>query len=509
MRLVPIILISYLLFTSCTPSSETKLAYDKPQNVNVNGKILNTFPAIENIRVAINRVGFGQEEIESEIDSTGNFSFQFETYIPTDAWLIYQSNVLFIVEPGDSLYIEFDGSKSDRTEILESMLFKGDRAITNNQISSFQAAYYESRIFKNWDLMEKAIKSRTPDQFKYFADSIRSEGKQFYNEFINTNSIDEEAKNWAQFFLDHEYYSDLTFYPESHRKALVLKQSEWDVPISYYDYLNEYIPISKSLGSGYSIFGFADKYLYRYIRLRANKKMGENSEIILEQHSKDSILLQTIVAHTSDQLLKQILITQYCNALLAESNIDSFEKNIEFIRSNISSAFLREPLFKTYEKIKLIITESELPTKTRIERLDTKSKIALIKNITKDYKGKPLYIDIWATWCKPCLEEFPYSKKLQEELKDVTFVFLCIDSDEVPFKNTLKKFQLEGVHYYLNTNQSKELRNEFKIVGIPHYILVDKTGVIIYEGYKLRPSEDKIKEEIRELLLEGANSNSN
>ena len=36
----------------------------------------------------------------------------------------------------------------------------------------------------------------------------------------------------------------------------------------------------------------------------------------------------------------------------------------------------------------------------------------------KDLKGKVLYIDVWATWCGPCIKEFPYLKKLIEDYKD-------------------------------------------------------------------------------------------
>jgi thiol-disulfide isomerase/thioredoxin len=58
-------------------------------------------------------------------------------------------------------------------------------------------------------------------------------------------------------------------------------------------------------------------------------------------------------------------------------------------------------------------------------------------------KGKILYIDFWATWCKPCIEEFPYSKKLMQSIpskfqKDIAFLFISVDDTEELWKRVLK-----------------------------------------------------------------------
>lgn len=70
-------------------------------------------------------------------------------------------------------------------------------------------------------------------------------------------------------------------------------------------------------------------------------------------------------------------------------------------------------------------------SKTVVEKID-KSKLT---QILKERKGKPLFLNLWATWCVPCREEFPSIIKLASEYKDVDFVGISVDfPDEVESK---------------------------------------------------------------------------
>lgn len=112
-----------------------------------------------------------------------------------------------------------------------------------------------------------------------------------------------------------------------------------------------------------------------------------------------------------------------------------------------------------------------------------------------DFKGKVVYIDVWATWCRPCLGEIPSLKKLEEEYHDQNIVFMSVSTDKSAdrqkWKNMVMEKELKGVQ--LTTGDAKaEILDPYKITGIPRFILVDKNGKLISSDAP-RPSSSEIR----------------
>ena len=106
-----------------------------------------------------------------------------------------------------------------------------------------------------------------------------------------------------------------------------------------------------------------------------------------------------------------------------------------------------------------------------------------------DFRGKYIYIDMWATWCAPCRREMPYLKALEEKFKDAQIVFLGLstDSDKTKWEAMVKTGELTGVQLYLGPQSA--FQKAYQIDGIPRFILLDKEGKII-DNNMSRPSQD-------------------
>lgn len=65
-------------------------------------------------------------------------------FVPTDAWVGYQTNFLILLHPGDNMYMEFDGTTYDRVTLLKSAIFKGDASAINTSAALFQQLYFDS-----------------------------------------------------------------------------------------------------------------------------------------------------------------------------------------------------------------------------------------------------------------------------------------------------------------------------------------------------------------------------
>jgi thiol-disulfide isomerase/thioredoxin len=113
-----------------------------------------------------------------------------------------------------------------------------------------------------------------------------------------------------------------------------------------------------------------------------------------------------------------------------------------------------------------------------------------------NYKGKVIVVDVWATWCSPCRQQFPYLKKLEEEMKgkDVVFIGITIDAekDKEKWIAMIQSEGLPGIHLFAGKDDNK-ITKDYKITGIPRYMVFDKQGKIV-DADSPRPSDPKLKE---------------
>lgn len=116
-----------------------------------------------------------------------------------------------------------------------------------------------------------------------------------------------------------------------------------------------------------------------------------------------------------------------------------------------------------------------------------------------DFKGKLIYIDVWATWCVPCLNEMPALEKLEKEYhnKDVVFVSISIDKKKQKWKSFLEGRSSVGVQLYAGSDSS--FMQQYDIQSVPRFILIDKNGNML-DANTLRPSEPKLKELLNNYL---------
>lgn len=119
-----------------------------------------------------------------------------------------------------------------------------------------------------------------------------------------------------------------------------------------------------------------------------------------------------------------------------------------------------------------------------------------------DLKGKYVYIDVWATWCNPCLAEIPALKELEKELGDkMHFVSISIDKKDKhdAWKKMVTEKELKGVQLYADNDWKSQFVRDYNINGIPRFILIDPKGNVVKPDAP-RPSNPKTKDLLKELL---------
>ena len=129
--------------------------------------------------------------------------------------------------------------------------------------------------------------------------------------------------------------------------------------------------------------------------------------------------------------------------------------------------------------------------------------------LLKRFGGKNLFIDIWATWCHPCIEEFKYKSVIQPfiESDKIEVLYISIDKQQWKdrWKQSIKINELQGYHFRADEKFIVDMWNVIGDSGsyagaIPHYMLIDKEGKI-FRSVAARPSDgDELIKQI-ELLI--------
>lgn len=125
------------------------------------------------------------------------------------------------------------------------------------------------------------------------------------------------------------------------------------------------------------------------------------------------------------------------------------------------------------------------------------------KTKLEDFKGKYVYLDIWATWCGPCIAEIPFLKKVEERYHDKNIAFVSISIDKLKdlekWKTMVNKKELGGVQLFANNDWNSDFIKAYGINSIPRFILIDPTGKIVSADAS-RPSSAELQLQLDTLL---------
>lgn len=125
------------------------------------------------------------------------------------------------------------------------------------------------------------------------------------------------------------------------------------------------------------------------------------------------------------------------------------------------------------------------------------------KTKLEDLRGKYVYIDVWATWCGPCIAEIPHLKKVEEKYhgKNIEFVSISVDTekDYEKWKKMVVSKELGGIQLFADKNWTSDFIKAYGINAIPRFILIGPDGKVI-KADAPRPSSSLLVELLDSLV---------
>lgn len=269
----------------------------------------------------------------------------------------------------------------------------------------------------------------------------------------------------------------------------------------YYQYLTKDLDFKaeETLYKDYKDFNFNDTEAYEtsnaYKRLLEThyQRIAQNEA---NNNRKDLTLtyLETINNSFSDGSVKEQLMFNYLRyGMKANEALESVYKLYKSSSQNSDNLSKVTSSYKVLTKL----TPGKASPKFIYENY--------IGGMTdlEDLAGKIVYIDVWATWCGPCLREIPALKSLENDYhnKNIAFVSLSIDEkkDYQKWRTMIADKELTGIQLMADNNWNSSFVTSYGIKGIPRFILIDTVGNIINSDAP-RPSNPEIRKILDELL---------
>ena len=450
--------------------------FGKPTTV-ISGEILNFTGDKVSLLVS---TGFISNDLEQEatVDKNGNFKFEIDVEGAKPIILkTGKNNIELLLTEGDSITCSFDYNN-----VIESMQFRGNRASHYNYFLDYYRKFnLPHAMFTKPDFSD--IFNMAPNEFKSYRSSKVQSDLNFLEEFVSKHQVTNEFKLYCETEIKYSYYYALAAY-ESLRGYF--KNVTDTLPEGFYDELsgdlfyNDKYLISRNYGNA----------MTTYV---SKIKSGTYDEPV-SFHNRAFVVIDNELKNKSHDFCMAKMITD----LFMSDAPGDFKDSVatDFINKSNYPDYTAS-VTKLYTK-SLDGREKKLPAdvlSSEIEKVDGQT--MTIEKLLKTCKNKVVYIDVWASFCGPCKIEMPYSEKLKHALsdKDVVFIYISIDKNTEAWKGAMNDCGGKGQNYLLKGGLNTAFAKHFNIYGVPHYILIDKQGNVIFPS-AARPSSASIKNSI-------------
>ncbi|WP_136466170.1 TlpA family protein disulfide reductase [Flagellimonas onchidii] len=458
-NLFPILIL--LILGACSQQEEKKDAL-------ISGKVLDP----ETKTMALISVN-GEFRKEIPVNENGTFSdtlrnIQHIPYRLADGI----NNILLYLENGYNVHVKYNPK-----DFKNTLVFQGDGAAIDRYYVQKQNKYQEvaGNDFKSFyaqeesDFVAKVNEMSTAvenllDSFDSIPENIREKEKRDIDHYSTT--LLGEYKDFAHAAVteDPDFKVSESF-PDKRKEMSFLNQEDFDYSVMY-----------KSL-------------VHRHYQDQA-KELAKNDSI-----DNNEAFFKIVEQIPVENIRNSIVHRGVLGNIPYTKDLDGYYNKFMSISTNDTH---KEEITDSYNKLKKIVPGAISPAFEAYENH------AGGESSLSDFKGKYVYIDVWASWCGPCIKEIPSLKEVEKSYHDKNIEFVSISIDTRRSYDAWQKMvtdkALGGTQLIADKAWESDFVQDYQIKGIPRFILIDPDGKIVNANAP-RPSSEALKTTLTELGL--------
>lgn len=392
-----------------------------------------------------------------------------------------------LVSPGDSVHLSIDAARLKEPS-FKWLSISGDHAAASTQINQWHH-YFNTHFNKTF---------MPAGSLTDMKDSVRLAFRQCIitlDSYSKANSLLPEARQWIINDLKYTvsyWASDYLVSKDSRNNQIILNHALYADPL-----FDQYDPKGfQSMMFPYHL----GNYVYTLL-----KKDPAIQFLQQQMKYKDAAEHALNLINTEPKsLVRDYMLFSIINGYLSKSPL--LLDSLKDLSTYFSDTLVYRYLVKASDAIRNpAVAEKPIDgllymAGNKITRIPPTE---MLRYFGKRYPGKAIYIDIYATWCVPCLQEMEYMPGLEKKVdtSKIAFINLCLRSDSDAWQALVKKKELHGENYFLEEDASSVFMGMYRIEGFPSYFLLDRNGILKTDKAP-RPSDGELlTRALKKLLL--------
>ena len=387
--------------------------------------------------------------------------------------------VKLFLEPGDQLHIN-----ADLLDLPQSLRFSGQGAANNQFLAALRSRFPDYLLIDYKDL--------EVDAFRKIIDQRRSELENFLDGGCSQYQLTPAFVAYYRAEITYEWANEIVSYPW---------QSGWKrlgLPADYYDILDQ-VELVDEAAIGTTHYG--DFLWENFLRIvdeayeqAEREQLSEEERRAFIQPHTIAYLPDFIVGLDEEQrrgdliqphtiiypLAKRLLHGKVLYFFLAGTIVMDFQHGRFNQGKQRLAEFLQDNPYPEYTEV----VEEVVPGASKLKPGQPAPDFTLDdlqgQSVSlSDFRGQAVFLDFWSNGCSPCIEDFPYLKKIKQQARSQKVVFLSISLDsDATWHQAVGEHGLTGVHVRSPGGWQSEVAQLYQVRDIPFYLLVGPDGRI-------------------------------
>lgn len=426
-------------------------------------RILNAPPgAVASVTATSDPIEWNKVTLDSaRIPSNSDVTLTCNVTSATTAELhIADQYAKLFLEPGTDLQVTVDYPTFDSSITFEGNGAENQRYMLRELLHDFASAQTKYSMFDD------------AATYKSYLDSVQNVHRKFYLT-ADTSAMTPAFRHYARTVIEYQYVYSLNMFSVRYDPA-TQQFSERDLPDWFYVNVRG-LPLNDMMMAADPHYKTAvDIYLQLFV-------LKNETDLRTICRKIDSTLTGRVRDVQLGAMLRRNMSKLVKNESLGDSLVAAYE-------TTCTSPQLSKIIRAQYNIGCSLKKGRPVPVFTAVDR---NGKVHTLQEL----KGKVIYLDIWATWCLPCIASMKAARELrpQFDTNDVAFVYIAYKDDIDQWASYNSTNNLGAYSWFADAERSETLKKLFGVYGIPRYLIIDREGNIHTAE---APGPERVKEEL-------------